>query len=227
MGSKRAMMAAGIVTVVLAGGVVMVKAAMPDADGQYHGCVNDITRVLRVVDPAKSGRRGHCIAQRETAIAWSVGGSGPEGPQGPIGPEGPQGLTGPEGPQGPVGPAGPTGATGGQGPQGPQGLQGIQGVQGAAFTPTFQFVSSDGVAIAATEAPLGVVTDSVSCPEGFVATGGGFQLGTAESTTAAAVSQNAPVMVDGVATGWQVVLDIEQPVSSPETLYTNATCMQT
>ena len=46
------------------GGLVgssVVSAAIPDTDGTIHGCVNDATGVVRIVDRAVSGSLGSCI----------------------------------------------------------------------------------------------------------------------------------------------------------------------
>ena len=79
-------------------------AAIPDASGEFHGCVNNRTGVLRVIDPSKTGFAGQCIIHRhgETAITWNqTGPQGPKGDTGSQGPAGPQGSQGPQGPQGP------------------------------------------------------------------------------------------------------------------------------
>jgi len=94
-------------------------AAIPDSSGQFHGCVNSRTGVLRIIDPAKTGFAGQCITQEhaETAITWNQ-----TGPQGPAGLQGPKGDTGAPGPQGPKGDTGSQGPQGAQGPAGPSNL---------------------------------------------------------------------------------------------------------
>ena len=86
---------AGILTLVLAGGVVVAVASIPDALGIFHGCYAKTTGALRVVSDARQ-----CI-RTETAIQWNQQGQpgqpGPQGPAGPQGPQGPQGLQGPPG----------------------------------------------------------------------------------------------------------------------------------
>jgi len=74
---------------------------------------------------------------------------------------GPQGPAGADGAQGPAGPQGPAGADGAQGPAGPQGPAGI--TQTTAFSRTVTFSP-------------GGSTDTISCPVGKYATGGGFNL---------------------------------------------------
>ena len=151
---KKRWMAAAFTSVgLLAGGAVVATAAMPDNGGVYHGCINDATGVLRVVDSSKSGQLGACISTKgvlhETAITWNqtgpagtagaigapgvagpAGAAGAQGPAGPAGALGPQGSVGPAGGDGAQGPAGPAGADGAQGPAGPAGPQGDAGPQG-------------------------------------------------------------------------------------------------
>ncbi len=103
-------LAIAVTTAVLAVGVAggVASASIPDAGtGLFHGCVNNLTGVLRVIDPSKSGALGHCITGpgplQETAITWNQ--TGPQGPSGLKGDKGDPGPAGPAGPQGPPGPA--------------------------------------------------------------------------------------------------------------------------
>jgi type VI secretion system Hcp family effector len=85
-------------------------ASIPDSGGLIHGCVNKATGVVRIIDTAKTGTLGTCVASgalAETAVTWSQ--TGPAGPAGGQGPAGQAGPAGPAGPQGPAGPAGPAG----------------------------------------------------------------------------------------------------------------------
>jgi len=53
---------------------------------RFHGCVNQQTQALRVIDPAQPGTAGHCTTSgphAETSITWSQ--RGPAGPAGPAG----------------------------------------------------------------------------------------------------------------------------------------------
>jgi hypothetical protein len=64
--------AAGVAALAVAG---TAWAVIPDADGTFHGCVNQATGLVRVVDPARSGSLGRCITSgpavlRETPIEW-------------------------------------------------------------------------------------------------------------------------------------------------------------
>lgn len=99
----------------LLGSVAMVSAHGGDPN-QVHGCINNLTRLVRIVPPNLN-----CFVG-ETALDWGI--IGPTGPTGPVGatgstgPVGPMGPTGPQGIQGPSGTPGPTGATGLQGPAG-------------------------------------------------------------------------------------------------------------
>jgi hypothetical protein len=83
----------GMAALALAGGIAY--AAIPDAGGTIHACLNNQGQV-RIIDTAQQ----QCKAN-ETAISWSQ--TGPQGPQGPTGPQGPQGATGAQGPQGSLG----------------------------------------------------------------------------------------------------------------------------
>jgi hypothetical protein len=76
-------------------------AAIPSAAGTLHGCVNNATGVLRVVDEAKSGNLGQCITTgaavlRETAVDWNQ--TGPAGPPGEPGAPGAPGAAGRDAP---------------------------------------------------------------------------------------------------------------------------------
>ena len=68
-----------------------VVGATPDTDGTIHGCVNEATGVVRVVDSAKPGNLGACIITgprllREQALDWQqIGPAGPPGPPGGLG----------------------------------------------------------------------------------------------------------------------------------------------
>ena len=78
----------------------MVQAAIPDDGGTFHGCVNNATGVVRIVDPSKPGSLGSCITTgaavlRETAITWNQ--QGVPGTAGAPGAVGAPGATGPQG----------------------------------------------------------------------------------------------------------------------------------
>ena len=87
----------------LAGGSVAIAgsalASIPDSNGVIHGCVSKGTGLTRIIDTAKSGAVGSCIASgplAETPVSWSqTGPSGPQGTPGMPGAPGPQGLSGP------------------------------------------------------------------------------------------------------------------------------------
>ena len=108
--------AASVATVVVLAPVI-VSASIPDADGTIHGCVNNATGVLRVVDTAKTGPLGTCITNngplKETAVNFNQ-----RGLQGLPGVAGAPGGAGPVGSQGAAGPPGPAGANGDPGPAG-------------------------------------------------------------------------------------------------------------
>ena len=115
----RSRLAIAVTTAVLATGIAgtVAVASIPDTGGQFHGCYNNKTGALRVIDPSKSGTQGNCVtspaSQAETGITWNqTGPQGLAGPVGPAGPQGPKGDTGATGAMGATGPTGPTGANG-------------------------------------------------------------------------------------------------------------------
>ena len=123
----------------LAGSIVavasVVTASVPDAAGLIHGCINNTTRVVRIIDPAMSGNLGQLhhperAPRRETPASWSQ--VGPAGPAGEPGAAGAPGEIGPAGPQGEAGAAGAPGEPGPQGAEGPPGIPGEQGPAGPA-----------------------------------------------------------------------------------------------
>jgi hypothetical protein len=75
---------------------------IPDTDGVIHGCRDQRSGSLSVIDSdTQQCPRG------ATALTWNqVGPPGPQGPAGAPGPGGPQGPAGAPGPAGPQGPAG-------------------------------------------------------------------------------------------------------------------------
>ncbi len=70
-----------------AGGWLTADASIPDASGVIHGCYNNASGSLRVIDT--SG--GSTCHGGETPVEWSQ--TGPQGSQGPQGPAGPAGAT--------------------------------------------------------------------------------------------------------------------------------------
>jgi hypothetical protein len=149
MHPRKGLVATGVALAVVVTGSA-VRASIPDSGtGVISGCYRDANGSLRVID----AEAGQTCGSSETPLIWNqLGPPGPEGPQGPAGPQGPQGPAGPDGPPGPTGPPGP------QGPQGPAGQ-----------------IDTAGVASDA-EFPPGLHRRQVTCPAGFEATGGGYQV---------------------------------------------------
>jgi hypothetical protein len=87
---KRQLVALGLVAAAVAAGAAY--AAIPDAAGVIHGCVNK-AGALRVIDPAAGDR----CSKTETDLPWSQ-----RGPKGDAGPAGQAGAAGPAGPPGTV-----------------------------------------------------------------------------------------------------------------------------
>lgn len=183
----RSWLAGGLVAALVTAGLVMiVHAAIPDANGVIHACYRGNGN-LRLVD------RSNCVSN-ETLVSWNQ--TGPQGPQGVPGPQGiagaqgqvgPQGATGPQGPPGPQGIAGPQGevgppgtqgpqgvagtqgAPGPQGPQGPQGSPGAPGPSGPAGVSGYEIVNTLGTL------PMnGTTSVVVACPSGKRVFGGGY-----------------------------------------------------
>jgi hypothetical protein len=106
-------MATGAMFVALGGGAYAVGVGS-DPDRVFHGCVNNRTGVLRVVNRANSCVKAHGQGQHgnpgETAIKWSQ--QGPKGVPGARGPEGIQGTPGPKGDPGTPGQKGDPGTPG-------------------------------------------------------------------------------------------------------------------
>jgi hypothetical protein len=105
-GSRARIGACAVVLLLTLGGLAAY-ASIPDGDGTFHGCYKNGTGKLRVVDPVKTGKLGHCDPVHETPVTWNQTGQ-----------QGDPGATGPSGPSGPTGKTGATGATGPQGPAG-------------------------------------------------------------------------------------------------------------
>lgn len=180
-------------------------AAIPgDPDGVISACYRPANGKLRVID-ADAGATCH---GKEVSLEWNqVGPMGPPGAPGatgPAGPAGPAGAAGPTGPTGPAGAAGPAGPAGPQGPTGAAGATGPAGPPGPAGT-----VTVNDVLLNFSIGP-GETTAVAECPEGEMATGGGFRVtGTPGDWQQPYVSASRPLVeVDqfGVSTsiGWAV-----------------------
>ena len=114
---RRMRVGALVAVSVVVGAVITVAvpslASVPDSAGVIHGCMNKSTGVVRIIDTAKTGSLGACIASgtlAELPVNWSqTGPAGAPGSPGTPGTPGQNGGTGPQGPQGPEGPQGPAG----------------------------------------------------------------------------------------------------------------------
>jgi hypothetical protein len=161
-----------------------------------HACVNNLTKIARIV-----GVTGSCLTTpsslAETAAHWGGGSEGPVGPAGPSGPAGPAGPAGPQGPTGPTGPAGAQGAAGSQGPQGPQGPAGVAGPSAA--NTVFGTASLTLTLNSTTPSLLPGLSQTITVPENstlYIATdGGGF---TTSSLTTGFSIFDVAVFIDNV-----------------------------
>jgi type VI secretion system Hcp family effector len=124
-GSRRGRMVLGGIAggLLLAGVGAVAYAALTDANGVIHACV-DGKGNARIIDAAvENCRKG------ESLLSWNQ--KGPQGPAGPIGATGATGATGPQGDTGPAGATGPAGSPGATGATGATGAQGPAGPAGA------------------------------------------------------------------------------------------------
>ncbi len=178
----------------LVGGTILIALPVLAAGPVYSGCIVDGT--LRRVTigtnaPCTSGVR----------ILWNVPGTkGPRGPQGARGAQGNKGAKGVKGRTGKVGPDGADGADGKDGKNGLRGPVGPPGQQGSALD-----VQTYVVTAAAGESG-GSLTASVSCEEGDLATGGGFET---DGTIRTSLGSGSPSP-----TGWRAATSAEDPGSS-------------
>lgn len=146
------------------------------ADGTIQGCV-DSSGHLRLVDV------GSACRSHEQSVTWAQ--TGQEGPAGPKGDTGDQGPAGPAGQQGDTGPQGPAGPTGSQGPAGAPGLAGVHVV-----------TVSKNVGV------LDVVDVAATCPDGEIATGGGWYLPGSDAQSYGSELHSNPILSGTTPVGW-------------------------
>ena len=115
MRSKRFLVIAATIGILLMAIVAVTFATIPASNGVISACYNTSSGSLRVIDTdVATGTRGRTVPlckSNESLLTWSQ--TGPQGPIGLAGPQGIQGPPGPIGPAGPIGPIGPAGAAGG------------------------------------------------------------------------------------------------------------------
>ncbi len=147
-------------------------------------------------EPGAQGPAGPQGAAGDRGPAGADGARGPKGLTGPDGPQGAKGAAGPKGAtgaKGPVGDTGPTGDTGPAGPAGPQGAKGPTGPAGPAGANGF--VTRQWVTLRFSNE----YSETVSCPAGRRAVGGGYDIGSGWAAMFRP-DDSAPTL-DG--TGWQ------------------------
>ncbi|MFD7879569.1 hypothetical protein ACFV5G_36705 [Streptomyces sp. NPDC059766] len=153
-------------------------------DGTIQGCVNATGR-LRLVQPDSACRDG------EDSVTWnrtgSHGSAGPKGDKGDVGEKGEQGASGLQGEKGEAGVKGDKGDTGAQGPAGANGVAGVHVVT----------VTKD-VAV------LDMVDVEARCPDGEVATGGGWYLPGSTAQSYGATLHSNPIVSGTTPIGWTV-----------------------
>lgn len=163
------------------------------ADGTIHGCVNSGGH-LRLVE-VDSACRPH-----EQSVTWAQtgqqGDAGPKGDAGSKGDAGPKGDTGAQGATGPAGPAGQQGDTGTQGPAGPTGPQGPAGASGLAGVHVVTVSKNVGL--------LDMVDVDAKCPDGEIATGGGWYLPGTDAQSYGSELHSNPIVSGTTPVGWTV-----------------------
>ncbi|WP_308460691.1 hypothetical protein [Streptomyces sp. Ru72] len=158
------------------------------ADGTIQGCVNSSGN-LRLVEA------GSACRPDERSVTWAQ-----KGEQGPAGPKGEQGPAGPKGDTGTQGPAGPAGQQGDTGPQGPAGPAGPTGPQGPAGSPGLA-----GVHVVTVRKDVGVldmVDVDATCPDGEIATGGGWYLPNGAAQSYGPALHSNPILSGTTPVGW-------------------------
>ncbi|MET8945838.1 hypothetical protein ABZX30_20200 [Streptomyces sp. NPDC004542] len=158
------------------------------ADGTIQGCVN-ASGHLRLVEA------GSACRSDERSVTWAqagppgpAGAKGDTGAQGPAGPAGPQGDTGSKGDTGPRGETGPQGPVGATGPQGPAGASGLAGVH--------VVTASKDVGV------LDMVDVDATCPDGEIATGGGWYLPGGSAQSYGSELHSNPILSGTTPVGW-------------------------
>lgn len=188
---------------VLSGLVVVTSTVVAEAHGgdgaKVHSCVAQFGGVVRIVDSANT-----CLLL-ESPLDWNVQGApGPQGLRGPLGETGSAGPAGPVGPKGEMGPAGPAG------PIGPAG-----GVAGAHEVYELSgFTADDKV-------------QTVRCPVGEVATGGGHTIAQDQALPVppVVVTETSSVTENGIPVGWRVRAAKIAPTATQWTLVAIAVCV--
>jgi hypothetical protein len=161
----------GLALAMVGAGVGIATAAYVDASAVLHGCVNQATGVMRVIDPAKAGTLGNCITAtgplKETAITWNQ-----TGPQGIAGTNGKDGAPGKDGVDGKNGLDGKDGAPGADGKDGAPGKDGLS-VVGTAEAPGAN-CAAGGIKYVAASGTNFVCNGRDGTPGADGATGGGL-----------------------------------------------------
>jgi Collagen triple helix repeat (20 copies) len=128
-GSRPRRIALGAVVAVGATGGIAL-ASIPGGDGVFHACMLKDVGTIRMIDPGKSGFKGHC-SHLEREITWNQKGpAGVQGDPGSIGPKGDKGDPGAPGAPGAKGDPGEPGAKGDPGEPGAKGDPGEPGAKG-------------------------------------------------------------------------------------------------
>lgn len=146
----------------------------------------------------KPGSQGPPGPNGDPGAQGQKGPPGPPGPPGAVGPEGPEGSPGPQGDPGPEGPPGTQGPEGSPGPDGPLGPQGPPGEPGG--------LSGTVVESATSVSDSNDKTQSVSCPSGKIATGGGWSVSLSNGKLSETASKPIGGSPSTAPTGWTVTV---------------------
>jgi hypothetical protein len=184
--SRASIGALALVVGVVLGGTSIALAAIPDPSGLIHGCVRNLSGVLRIIDPSTGAS---CNAS-ETALNFNQKGA-----------------------QGPAGPRGAQGPAGAQGPRGPQGAQGAQGPAGSAGVSGYQVVQSAG---ASSAADFKVQAATCPAGKKVVGGGGftGFDTGLSGTVDHVTIHVSTPISLSSDNDSWDVQAVETQPDTS-------------
>lgn len=108
-----------------------------------------------------------------------------------------------------------------QGPRGPQGPQGPEGPPGADAEGGFNTVTTNRQVIGGGVGATGLIA-TADCPDGSVATGGGFAVGTFEPYT---VVYSTPVVETAHPVGWQVKVQFASNTTAESSLTAYVVCV--
>ena len=144
---------------------------------------------------------------------------GPQGPIGPTGAQGAAGVNGTNGQDGAKGATGPTGPAGAQGIQGPAGQRGATGPAGPKGATGAAGLDGSAIITVAGGTASGDKQFTVSCPTGYTALSGGFNI---QGSVTASYRSNAAGNPTG-STAWTIIQSSGAALSGTVYVYCVAT----